>query len=117
MRESARECVAIGRSTHWLTFGRRTDTDVTYGSVCSVGVTIYPLSEVGTKATQFKVNKMPDGSPVRMPADTFLETSIILDLLQMTDIPPKATISAEISLDDFVSAITIWNENTSTSPS
>jgi hypothetical protein len=34
--------------------------------------TIYPLSEVGTKATKFKVDKMPDGRAVRLPADTFL---------------------------------------------
>jgi hypothetical protein len=79
--------------------------------------TIYPLSEVGTKATKFKMGKMPDGRSVRMPSDTFLETNTIIDLLQSSKIPVEANISAEISLEDFVSAIQVWNENTSTSPS
>jgi hypothetical protein len=79
--------------------------------------TIYPLSEVGTKATKFKMDKMPDGRSVRMLLDTFLETNTIIDLLQSSKIPAEANISADISLDDFVSAIQVWNENTSTSPS
>jgi hypothetical protein len=49
--------------------------------------TIYPLSEVGTRATHFKVDAMPDGSRVRLPADTFLETSTILDILQNSENP------------------------------
>ena len=79
--------------------------------------TIYPLSEVGTSATKFKTDKMPDGRRVRMPADTFLETNTLLDLIQSAEIPANANISAEISFDDFVSAISVWSENTSTSPS
>jgi hypothetical protein len=79
--------------------------------------TIYPLSEVDTKATKFKMDKMPDGRSVRMPSDTFLETNTIIDLLQSSTIPAKANSSADISLDDFVSAIQVWNENTSTPPS
>jgi hypothetical protein len=53
-----------------------------------------------------------------MPADTFLETNtLLLDLLQEATIPTEANISAKISMEDFVSAINVWNENTSTSPS
>jgi hypothetical protein len=74
--------------------------------------TIYPLSELGTKATKFKVDKMPDGRKVRLPADTFLETRTILDILQTS-----ANIRADISFTDFVEAIQAWNENTTTSPS
>jgi hypothetical protein len=44
--------------------------------------TIFPLSEVGTTATKFKTAHLPDGTPVQMPADTFLETATILDLLK-----------------------------------
>jgi hypothetical protein len=79
--------------------------------------TIYPLSQVGTQATKFKVDKMPDGINVRMPADTFLETRTLLHILQTSDIPANANISDEVSFDDFVSAIKVWSENTSTSPS
>jgi hypothetical protein len=50
-----------------------------------------------------------------MPSDTFLETNMIIDLLQSSTIPPTAHISADISLNDFVFAIQVWNENTSTS--
>jgi hypothetical protein len=78
---------------------------------------IYPLSKVGTRATQFKIDAMPDGSCIRLPADTFLETSIILDILQTTDIPLASNISASVSLEDFVNTIQVWNEQTSTSPS
>jgi hypothetical protein len=79
--------------------------------------TIYPLSEVSTKATKFKVDKMPDGTPLHMPSDTFLETNTLLNLLQATPFPAEADIRAEVTMDDFVSAIKVWNENTSTSPS
>jgi hypothetical protein len=68
------------------------------------------------KIQKFKVEKMPDGREVRMPADTFLKTITILDLLQSSEIPFNIHISADISLVDFVSAINIWNKNTSTSP-
>jgi hypothetical protein len=44
--------------------------------------TIFPLSEGGTTATKFKTSHLPDGTPVQMPADTFLETATILDLLK-----------------------------------
>jgi hypothetical protein len=76
--------------------------------------TIYPLSELGTKATKFKVDKIPDGRRVRLPADTFLETRTIVEILQSSDIPPGANIRADISFADFVDAIQVWNENTST---
>jgi hypothetical protein len=80
--------------------------------------TIYPLSELGTKATKFKVDKMPDGRKVCLPADTFLETRTIQEILQTSDIlPPGANIRADISITDFVEAIQAWNENTTTSPS
>jgi hypothetical protein len=79
--------------------------------------TISPLSEIGTRATQFKVDAMPNGSRVRLPADTFLDTSTILDILQKADIPSAANISATISLEDFVNTIHMWNKHTSTSPS
>jgi hypothetical protein len=80
--------------------------------------TIFPLSEVGVSATNFKTTRLPDGTRVKMPADTFLETETILDLLQRKK--PGATpakISSRISLDDFTSAIKAWKERTSTSPS
>jgi hypothetical protein len=76
--------------------------------------TIYPLSELGTKVTKFKVDKMPDGRKVRLPADTFLETRTILDILQTSEIPTEANIRADISFTDFVEAIQAWNENTTT---
>jgi hypothetical protein len=66
---------------------------------------MYPLSEVGTKATKFKVDKMPDGRAVRLPVDTFLETSTLLNLLQTSKIPSNAKISDEVSFDDFISGI------------
>jgi hypothetical protein len=81
--------------------------------------TIYPLSELGTTPdTHFKTNTLPDGQAVKMPADTFLETQTILDLLQRP-LPgaKEANISSRISLSDFTSAIKAWNEKTSTSPS
>jgi hypothetical protein len=52
-----------------------------------------------------------------MSADTFFETNMLLDLIQSAKIPKKANISAEISFEDFISAISVWSENTSTSPS
>jgi hypothetical protein len=52
-----------------------------------------------------------------MPADTFLETATLLELLQQP-LPGAAfsNISSRISLQDFVSAITVWKERTSTLP-
>jgi hypothetical protein len=52
-----------------------------------------------------------------MPPDTFIETTTILELIQDSEAPHDANISAKITFNDFVSAINIWNENTSTSPS
>jgi hypothetical protein len=59
--------------------------------------TIFPLSEVGVAATQFKTSHLPDGRAVKMPADTFLETNTLLDLLQ-TPLPgaAQAKISSRI---------------------
>ena len=79
--------------------------------------TVYPLCCVGTSATRFRVDTMPDGSKVRLPADTFLETRTLVELIQAAEPPTNPNISAEISRQDFISAITVWNENTSTSPS
>jgi hypothetical protein len=80
--------------------------------------TVYPLSEVGTTETQFRTTHLPDGKPVQLPVDTFLETETIFDLLKQP-LPgaAEADISSRISLADFVSAIKVWNEKTSTSPS
>jgi hypothetical protein len=52
-----------------------------------------------------------------MPADTFLETNTLLDLLKRP-LPGAAdsAISSRISLHDFTSAIKVWKERTSTSP-
>jgi hypothetical protein len=73
---------------------------------------------LGTIDTHFKTNSLPDGQAVKMPADTFLETQTILDLLQRPLPGSKlANISSRISLSDFTSAIKAWNEKTSTSPS
>jgi hypothetical protein len=44
--------------------------------------TVYPLSEVGTTQSKFKTTHLPDGSPVQLPVDTFLETETLLDLLK-----------------------------------
>jgi hypothetical protein len=43
--------------------------------------TIQPLSEVGVSSTKFKTTHLPDGTKVKMPVDTFLETETVLDLL------------------------------------
>jgi hypothetical protein len=80
--------------------------------------TLYPLSEVGVSATAFKTSRLPDGTPIHMPADTFLETENILDLLKRPRPgAANAKISSRISLLDFTSAIKAWKERTSTSPS
>jgi hypothetical protein len=80
--------------------------------------TIFPLSDVGVTATNFKTSHLPDGTPLQMPADTFRETETVLDLLQRP-LPgaAQAHISPNISLHDFTSAIRAWKERTSTSPS
>jgi hypothetical protein len=79
---------------------------------------IFPLSEVGVTATQFKTSHLPDGRAVKMPSDTFLETKNLLDLLK-APLPgvAQAKISSQISMTDFTSAIHNWNERTSTPPS
>jgi hypothetical protein len=79
---------------------------------------VFPLSEVGTTETSFKTSNLPDGTAVQMPADTFLETNTILDLLKQP-LPGAADseISSRISLHDYTSAIKVWKERTSTSPS
>jgi hypothetical protein len=46
--------------------------------------TTFPLSEVGVSETKFKTTTLPDGQPVHMPADTFIETETILDLQKTT---------------------------------
>jgi hypothetical protein len=80
--------------------------------------TTFPLSEVGVTATKFKTARLPDGTRLKMPADTFLETETTLDLIQRPRPGAKpAKISFRISLDDFTSAIKAWKERTSTSPS
>jgi hypothetical protein len=80
--------------------------------------TIFPLSEVGVTATQFKTSHLPDGRSVKMPSDTFLETKTLLDLVK-APLPgaAQAKISSRITMADFTSAIHNWNERTSTSPS
>jgi hypothetical protein len=79
---------------------------------------IYPVSEVGTTETKFKTTHLPDGTPIQLPVDTFLETETILDLLK-EPLPgaANANISSRIACADFISAIKVWNEKTSTSPS
>jgi hypothetical protein len=73
---------------------------------------------VGVSSTKFKTSHLPDGTEVKMPVDTFLETVTVLDLLKRP-LPgaAKATISSRITLQDFTSAIKAWKERTSTSPS
>jgi hypothetical protein len=80
--------------------------------------TLYPLSDVGVSATDFKTSRLPDGTPIHMPADTFLEMETIFDLLQRPRPgAANAKISSRISLLDFTSAIKAWKGRTSTSPS
>jgi hypothetical protein len=74
--------------------------------------TVYPLSNVGVTKTAFKTSHLPDGTAVKMPADTFLKTETLFDLGAAF-----SNISSRISLQDFVSAITVWKERTSASPS
>jgi hypothetical protein len=80
--------------------------------------TVFPLSEVGVTETNFQTSHLPDGREVRMPVGTFIETETILDLLK-TPLPGAihANISSRISLGDFLGAIKVWKERTSTSPS
>jgi hypothetical protein len=80
--------------------------------------TIFPLSETDTTATNFKTDSLPNGHKVEMPVDTFLETNTILDLLH-TPLPgaAQAQISSRITLADFTTAIKVWSEKTSASPS
>jgi hypothetical protein len=75
--------------------------------------TMFPLSEVGVTATKFKTSHFPDGTAVKMPADTFLETSTIIDLLK-NPLPgaAQANISSRISFNNFTSAIKVWKERT-----
>jgi hypothetical protein len=89
-----------------------------FNAVTSTPFTVFPLSEVGTTETSFKTSHLPDDTAVQMPADTFLETNTILDLLKRP-LPGAADseISSRISLHDFTSAIKVWKERTSTSPS
>jgi hypothetical protein len=89
-----------------------------FNAAAGTPFTVYPLSDVGVTETAFKTSHLPDGTAVKMPADTFLETATLLELLQQP-LPGAAVsnISSRISLQDFVSAITVWKEQTSTSPS
>ena len=89
-----------------------------FNSAASTPFTINPLSNVGVSATTFKIFHLPDGTEIRMPPGTFLETETILDLLRQP-LPGAANsnISAHISLGDFTGAIKAWKEHTSTSPS
>jgi hypothetical protein len=53
-----------------------------------------------------------------MPVDTFLETNTILDLLRKPlQGAEQAHISSRITLSNFTTAIKVWSEKTSTSPS
>jgi hypothetical protein len=89
-----------------------------FNAAAGTPFTVYPLADVGTTATAFKSTHLPNGTEVKMPADTFLETNMLLDLLKRP-LPGAAEsmISSRISLQDFISAIKVWNERTSTSPS
>jgi hypothetical protein len=89
-----------------------------FNAAAGTPFTVYPLSDVGVTEIAFKTSHLPDGSAVKMPADTFLETATLLELLQQP-LPGAAfsNISSRVSLQDFVSAITVWKERTSTSPS
>jgi hypothetical protein len=80
--------------------------------------TVYPLLKVGTTTSKFKTAHIPDGTPVQLPVDTFLQTETLLDLLKHP-FPgaANANISSRISRTDFVSAIKVWNDKSSTSPS
>jgi hypothetical protein len=80
--------------------------------------TVFPLSELGTTATKFKTNILPNGQLVEIPSDTFLETNTLLDLLKQPLPGAKfAQISSRIMVTDFTTAIKVWSKKTSTSPS
>ena len=89
-----------------------------FNSAAGTPFTVYPLSDVGVSDTNFKTSHLPDGTEIRMPPVTFLETETLLDLLR-TPLPGAANpnISSRITLEDFTSAIKAWKERTSTSPS
>ena len=76
------------------------------------------LSEAGLSATDFKTTHPQDRTAVQMPPGTFLETETFLELLK-TLLPgaADANTSGRISLEDFTSAIKVWKERASTSPS
>ena len=52
-----------------------------FNSAASTPFTVYPLSDVGVSAADFKTSRLPDGTEIRMPPGTFLESKTVFDLL------------------------------------
>jgi hypothetical protein len=75
-----------------------------------------PFSLVGSQ-NKFSLYNTADGTQLVAPADSFLETQTVLDILKQRRGQQLLSWSAELDFDNFISARLHWKESTSTSPS
>jgi hypothetical protein len=75
-----------------------------------------PLSLIGT-SNNFSLYQDPTGHNIELPADTFPETSLVLQILKDEAAANHPGWSSQVSFQDFISGILHWKESTSTSPS
>jgi exonuclease III len=81
--------------------------------------TLPPLALVGSSLTDFRVDRLPDGTVVVLPEEMFPETKMIQEILSGESplMEGHSTISTKVTLTEFVRGFWKWDENTSTSPS
>jgi hypothetical protein len=75
-----------------------------------------PFSLVGSQ-NEFSLYNTADSTQLVAPADSFPETTTVLEILKQRREQQRSSWSAKLNFDDFISALLHWKESTSTSPS
>ena len=75
-----------------------------------------PLNNIG-RHNNFNLFKIKDKATIELPENTFMETKLILEMLQAEQLNNKLKWSSTITFEDFISGLEHWAEKTSTSRS
>jgi hypothetical protein len=75
-----------------------------------------PLSKISSE-NGYNVFEDAAGHEILLPEDSFVETKMVMELLQARQRDPGTKWFEGVSFDEFISGLLHWNERTSTSPS